>query len=96
MVRGSGRSMLFNATFSNISAISWLSVVLVEETEYREKTTDLSQVTDKHYRINLTMNGIRTSVIVTDCTGSCKSNYHTTTTTMTPVLKGITHNQNTR
>jgi hypothetical protein len=25
--------MVFNATFSNISAISWLSVLLVEETE---------------------------------------------------------------
>jgi hypothetical protein len=39
--------MVFNATFNNISAISWLSVLLVEETEEREKTTDLSQVTDK-------------------------------------------------
>jgi hypothetical protein len=25
--------MVFNATFNNISAISWLSVLLVEETE---------------------------------------------------------------
>jgi len=31
--------MVFNATFNTISAISWLSVLLVEE------TTDLSQVT---------------------------------------------------
>ena len=35
--------MVFNATFNNISAISWRSVVLVEI------TTDLSQVTDKLY-----------------------------------------------
>jgi hypothetical protein len=28
----SGSFMMFNATFNNISAISWLSVVLVEET----------------------------------------------------------------
>jgi hypothetical protein len=27
-----GRVMVFNATFSNISVISWLSVLLVEET----------------------------------------------------------------
>ena len=33
--------MLFNATFNNISVISWWPVLLVE------KTTDLSQVTDK-------------------------------------------------
>ena len=39
--------MLFNVTLNNISAISWLSVVLVEE------TTDLSQVTDKFYLIML-------------------------------------------
>jgi ferredoxin-like protein FixX len=33
--------MVFIATFNNISVISWQSVLLVE------KTTDLSQVTDK-------------------------------------------------
>jgi hypothetical protein len=76
------KGMMFNATFNNISAISWLSVLLVEKTavprenhrpvsshwqtlwhnvvsssplsffwwrkpEYPEKTTDLSQVTNK-------------------------------------------------
>ena len=40
--------MVFNATFSNISVISWRSVLMVEETEYPEKTTDLSQVTWSH------------------------------------------------
>ena len=39
--------MVFNATFNNISVISWQSVLLVE------KTTDLSQVTDKLYHIML-------------------------------------------
>jgi len=33
--------MVFNATFKNISAISWQSVLWVEE------TTNLPQVTDK-------------------------------------------------
>ena len=34
---------MFNATFNNIS------VLLMEDTEYTEKTTDLSQVTDNVY-----------------------------------------------
>jgi hypothetical protein len=42
---------VFNTTFKNISVISWRSVLLVEESEYLEKTTDLPQVTDKLYRI---------------------------------------------
>jgi len=45
--------MVFNATFNNISLISWRSLLLMEETEYPEKTTDLSQVTDKLYYILL-------------------------------------------
>jgi hypothetical protein len=39
--------MVFNVTFNSISVISWQSVLLVEETEYPEKTTNLPQVTDK-------------------------------------------------
>jgi hypothetical protein len=46
--------MVFNATFSNISVISWRSVLLVEETGVQgEKSTDLPQVTDKLYHIML-------------------------------------------
>jgi hypothetical protein len=37
----------FNATFSNISAISWQPVLVVEEAEYPERTTDQGQATGK-------------------------------------------------
>ena len=39
--------MEFNVTFNNISVISWVSILLVEETGYPEKTTYLSLVTNK-------------------------------------------------
>ena len=46
---------MFNGTFNNISVILWQSVLLVEETgvKYLEKTTDMSQVSDKLYHIML-------------------------------------------
>jgi hypothetical protein len=46
--------MVFNATFNNNSVISWQLVLLMDETretEYPEKTTALSQVTDKLYQL---------------------------------------------
>jgi hypothetical protein len=44
---------VFNATFNNISSVSWRSVLLVEETGVPIKTIDLPQVTGKLYHIML-------------------------------------------
>ena len=62
--------MVFNATFNNISNISW-GQFFVEETGVRGESTDLSQVTDKRYRItfdrvHLAMNGIQTNNVSDD------------------------------
>jgi hypothetical protein len=47
------RVMVLNATFNNASVISWRSVLLVVETEYSEKATDLAKVSDNIYHITL-------------------------------------------
>jgi hypothetical protein len=57
-----------------------------------EKTTDLSQVTNKLYLIMLYTSSwsrfeLTTSAVIgTDCVGSYKSNYHTITTTTAPLI----------
>ena len=45
--------LLFNATFNNISVISWRSALLVEETRVPGENHRPAQVTDKLYQIML-------------------------------------------
>jgi hypothetical protein len=47
--------MVLNATFNNISIISWFSDLLAE---YPEKTIDLPQVTDKTLSHNVVLSTI--------------------------------------
>jgi len=83
-----------NTTFNNISVVSWRSVLLVGKPEYPEITTDLPQFTDKPYhimmcRVHLARVGFKPAtlaVLCTNCIGNCQSNYHTITTTASPMI----------
>jgi hypothetical protein len=91
------RAMVFNATFNNISAISWRSVLLVEETrvpgENHRSVASHRQI-QMLYRVHLAWARFKLTafvVIGTDCIGSCISNYNIITTTTSPKNKHRYH-----
>ena len=91
------RVMVFDATFNNISVISWRSVLLVEETRVpRENRRPVSSQwqTLSHNVVSSTHRhewGSNSQLMGTDCPGSCKSSCHMITTTHFLVFKVINH-----
>ena len=80
--------MVFNATFNNISAISWRSALLVEETGgHEDNQRHVVSHWQAFFEYTSPWTGLEHTplvVIYTDCMGSCKSNYHAITATTTP------------
>jgi hypothetical protein len=70
-------AMVFNATFNNISVISWRSVLLMEETGETHRNVGSQWQTLSH---NVVLSSTPHNFIGTDYIGSCKCNYHTITT----------------
>jgi hypothetical protein len=65
---------MFNASFDNISIISWRSVLLLEEIGVPGENPHLSQVTDKfHHLARVGFEITMLVVIGTDCIGNSKS-----------------------
>ena len=88
--------MVFNTTVNNISAISWRSVLLMGEDgcTRRKPQTCHKSLTNVNV-VSRTLDEITTVVMIgTDCTGSCKSNYHTITTTMAPKKDEVVYQSN--
>ena len=88
--------MVFSATFNNISVISWWLVIIGGGNwRIRRKPPTCRKSLTNFYHIMLYISPLSifeltTSVVIgTDCTGSCKSNYHMTTTT--PHFKETLH-----
>jgi hypothetical protein len=88
--------MMFNATFNNITVISWWLVLLKEEIglpgenhrpDASHWQTLSHNVVSSTHRHEQGSNSLTLVVIGIDCTGSCKSNYHTITTTTAPAVK---------
>ena len=75
------RFMVFNATFNNISIISWRSVLFVKETGENQRPVASHWQILSHIVVSSTKMVV---VIGTDCIGSYKSNYHTITTATAP------------
>ena len=88
--------MELNATFNNISVISWWSILLVEGTGENNRPVASHWQTLSHNVILSTpchewgSNSTTLVVIGTDCTGSCKSNDHRImTTTASGLIRGL-------
>ena len=81
--------MVLNATFNNISVISWLSVLLVDKTrgpgENHRPVASHRQIYHIMLYISPWSRFITTSVVIgTDCIGSYKYDYHTIKATTAP------------
>jgi len=90
--------MVFNATFNNISDISWRSILLVEETgvpgENHRPAASHRQtfITWCYIEYTSPWAGFELTTLVvigTDCLGSNKSNYHAITTMMTTAAPDV-------
>ena len=93
--------MVFNTTFKNISDISRRSVLLVEETGENRRSVTSHWQTLSHNIVScrLPWTGLELTTLVmtgTDCTDSCKFNYHAITTTTAPLVwrKKFLHSNN--
>ena len=82
--------MVFNATFNNISVISWRSVLLAVETggpgeNNRPVASHWQTLSHNVVHLAWARFEVTTSVVMcTDFIGSCKSSYPTITTTTAP------------
>ena len=82
--------MVFNATFNNISVISWQSVFIgggnrrKPPTCRKSLTNFITQCCIEYTSPSVGFELTALVLIGTDCTGSCKSNYHTIMTTTAP------------
>ena len=87
--------MVFNATFTHISVISWWSVLLVEETgghaeNHRPVASHWQTLSHNVGHSPWSILELTTSVVIgTDCIGSCKSNCHAIMATTAPIIIGI-------
>ena len=81
--------MVFNATFNNISVISWQSVLLVVPGENHQPAASHWQTLSHNVVSSIPgLSRIQTNN-GTDCIGSYKSSYHAITTTKAPFVLGI-------
>jgi hypothetical protein len=86
------RVMVFNATFNNISVILWRPVLLVEKIgvlgeNHRPTASHCQTLSHNVVSSCLAICGFELTIVVVigiDWSVSCKSNYHTITTTTAP------------